>query len=392
MLLIITALCLLYVVYVFALYPALLWVLARGCKGKNTAPHLPEALPDIQIVVPAYNEAAVIDQKLVNHLALDYPRDKYTILVISDGSTDGTDQRVEAAMAEHPDRVQLFRALGRRGKTNAINEAAHLFKGEILVFSDANVLLDRDALKATARELHSPDRGGVCGTLKYVNEFDSLDGISESTSAYWKYEEKIKEFESLTGNVMGADGSIFAVKREYFAPLPDHVLDDFSTSMGVVFQGAALKFSREIIAYEKTAETESDEVGRKVRIANRSFNTYRHWRPQLRKMSCFDMWKFASHKLLRWFAFAPICLGGAAALAWIAPRINGPVGLVLGMGLVLLFSKALITRLKSVSAVLFKGLNFLRYFLLANLCTGAGVVASLRGEKIQTWKKADTAR
>jgi poly-beta-1,6-N-acetyl-D-glucosamine synthase len=385
--------CFFYLLYVFLIYPFLISSCLQECNFSGESGSDDSDFHSILIVVPAYNEEEVIEKKIRNHMGLEYPAEKFKVLVISDGSIDNTDSIVLSLKNEFSERLLFRRINDRKGKTNAINKVSGCFSEyDFVVFSDANVYLDRFALVNINKCFSSSaNTGGVSGKLVYFNAEMSTGGIVESTGAYWKYEEWIKRNESRTGNVMGADGSIFAIRSSLYRILPMHVLDDFSTSMGVVFQGYNLKFSDDIIAFEKTVEVDGEEFGRKVRIANRSYNTYLNFRHEIKKLSFFDRFKFHSHKTLRWFAFVPM------VFAWLSSVfeliITGsdiiPAGIVIGGVAAFLYPRYPVF---SFVPVLGKVLNFVSYFVVANYANGIGVIKSILGQKISIWNAAKSSR
>ncbi|MEH6454246.1 MAG: glycosyltransferase, partial [Psychromonas sp.] len=210
--------------YIYILFPAIIYFLGK-IKNQHVPLNCGAGDASIVIVVPAHNEESVIEKKIKNHLDLDYPKANYKILVISDTSTDNTSDIVRNYVNSYPDKVELFEVFDGLGKTNAINKALKNIQCDILVFSDANVYLKSDALLQIEKCYQDETIGGVAGQLNYTNA--EVEGAATSNGLYWQYEEMIKKSESLTGSMMGADGSIFSIRRELFHELPLHVLDDF---------------------------------------------------------------------------------------------------------------------------------------------------------------------
>src|SRR5690606_3537596 len=168
---------------------------------------------------------------------------------------------------------------GRAGKAHGMKRLAALAASDILVLTDANVLLAEDAIDRLLPYYADSQVGGVLGSLRYIG------GDSSATASvgglYWRLEEHLKDLESRSGNVMGADGSIFSVRRALYPDFPDDVLDDLTVSMAVVFAGRRLIKAQDVIAREMMVARREDEYRRKVRIAARSWHTHRHLRPQL---------------------------------------------------------------------------------------------------------------
>jgi len=379
------------VTYVYIIYPIVIISISRILKSNNQVNI--EGRRAISIIIPAHNEEKVIVEKIENHLKLDYPTELFDILVISDTSSDSTVELVTKYVEAHPGKVRLFEVEDGLGKTNAINKAITSMDGlgEILVFSDANVYLEKQALHAINNAI-SADVGCVAGQLSYINE--NSTGAAASNGLYWRYEEAIKKAESDTGSMMGADGSIFALRKELYRQLPTYVLDDFCSSMGVLCQGYKLKIDHNIKAFEKGAESTAEEFPRKIRISNRSYNSYKYMRKELIKnLSVFDLWKLCSHKVLRWHcgSFMIIALLANLFLAVAENNIIWIATLVLQLAFyiaAILSWKKMFPKIPVVSKVV----TISEYFLMANLAAFIGVFKSISGKKITTWKKAESTR
>lgn len=221
--------------------------------------------PRLSLIIPVWNEERTIGERLDNALALDYPRDALEIIVPSDGSSDRTEEIVRRYAA----RGVRFLALPRRGKIHAIKDAVAVATGELLVFSDANSMYERNALRMLARNFADPEVGGVCGNQVYVKS-KKADTTSSGETLYWSFDKWLKESESLTGSIVSAHGAIYAIRRAlYQHPASAAVTDDFAISTAVIEQGYRLVFESEAVAYEEPVAAANREFGRKVRIMNR---------------------------------------------------------------------------------------------------------------------------
>lgn len=202
------------IIYAYAGYPILLWSLSRFLKRKPSADALSKAhhLPMVTLIVSAYNEEKVIGDKLNNALALDYPRELLEIVVVSDGSSDGT-VRIVSGFADQG--VVLRHYEGRIGKTACLNQVVPLATGEIIVFSDANSTYERGALKALVRSFQDRTIGFVTGWTRYVSHRDRM-AVVNPLGLYSRLELITKELESRLGSCVGADGAIFAIRRELY--------------------------------------------------------------------------------------------------------------------------------------------------------------------------------
>jgi cellulose synthase/poly-beta-1,6-N-acetylglucosamine synthase-like glycosyltransferase len=252
-------------------------------------------LPRVSLVVAAYNEESCIQEKIANSLALDYPADRFELLVGSDGSSDRTDALVEAA---GDPRVRLSRA-SRAGKTSVLNRCIPSAKGDLIILSDANTMIDRQALRKLIRHFDDPEVGAVCGKLKLYNRKDQ----TYEESAYWTYESFIKFYEGKRGAVIGANGGLYAIRRTLFTALaPQTIVDDFVIPARLLAQGFKVVYDPEAVAYEETTEDYAREFGRRARIAAGNFQALKMVPELLRPSLGFAAFAFWSHKLLRWCA------------------------------------------------------------------------------------------
>lgn len=367
----IAGLCGLAVVYPYLLYPLILKMLpiraiTRGRADAGDGSRF-------SLLFCAYNEAAAMPSKLDNLAALKARHPALKVLAFDDGSNDGTPDMI----SKQAPFVHLVRGGGRNGKAHGMKLLSASAETDFLIFTDANVLVDAGALDALAASFEDPSVGGICGALRYV-------GGSESSTAsvgglYWRLEETIKDLESATGSVIGADGSIFAVRRTLYPEFPDFVLDDFTVSMECVFQGYRLVKSNDVVAYERLVSERADEFSRKIRIASRAFTTHRYLRPKRRGLTPFDKFKYMSHKTIRWFGGAFLILGFAAVVA--AVSIVSPV--------------ASLALLATSAAFVGFGYRFRRGYLsscleivIAMIATAVGVGRALRGRTQVTWDPA----
>ncbi len=285
---------LLIVVYTYLLYPVLIWFLTVARKAPDYAP-LAE-WPDLSLIIAAYNEEAVLRAKLENALALDYPDEKLDIIVVSDESSDDTDS-IAAEFAERG--VCLFRVGKRGGKTLAQNAGVELASGRFLVFSDANSMYAPDALKRLMAPFADERIGCVCGELQYANPEDG--GVGKGEGAYWRYEQFLKQRESLLSSTLGANGAIYALRRELFEELGSEIISDFVMPIRVWRQGYRVLYESKAIAVEHSGGSFGDEYGRRRRIITRSLHGLWTQRGVLNPFAHFFFaLQMFSHKVLRW--------------------------------------------------------------------------------------------
>jgi cellulose synthase/poly-beta-1,6-N-acetylglucosamine synthase-like glycosyltransferase len=263
---------------------------------------------------------------------------------------------------------------------------------EIVVFTDANVILDKKSLKEINRIFSSDEKiGCVEGNLFYINS-ENLSAFS--SGYYWTYEQFIKTYESKTGSMMGADGSIFAIRKKIFKTLPLYVLDDFSTSMNSIFMGYRLIKSSSILAYEKTSTSSRDEFNRKIRISNRSYNTYRYLKNSIWSMDIFNRYKFFFHKYIRWHSFTIMILIYLSNLYLIFNcKCMNIYFLFIIQNIFYLFALlGFLASEKKPSNIFMKIISFCYYFFSANLASFIGIFKSYLGSKIQFWETIKSGR
>ena len=254
-------------------------------------------LPELTLIISVYNEENVIEEKLRNSLALDYPEKKREILVVSDASTDRTEEKVKKIADTNPE-VRLLRQESRQGKTAALNMAVPQAQGGIIVFSDANSMYDTQALVNLARHFMDPAIGFVTGRTKYVSQHSNT--VAVSTGFYTKLEIITKELESKTGSCVGADGAIFAIRKKLFNPLKDYDINDFVIPLNVVGEGFQGILDRDAFCLEQTAKDTEGEFNRQVRITCRTiraiFNHKKLLNPLQYPLFSFEL---ISHKLMK---------------------------------------------------------------------------------------------
>ena len=292
------------VLHTYVIYPLLLVALdaiaqARGAWGylggnERRRPLAQLGLPQVSVLIAAYNEQDCIARRIENLLAQDYPVDKLEVLIGSDASTDETDAIVQRYAARG---VRLSRA-ERCGKAGVLSRLVALARGDVLVMTDANTEFERDAIRHLVQPLRDEDVGLVCGRLR----LHSPAGAPVTEGAYWKLESLLKLYESRRGCVMGANGGIYAVRKDLFPPLPaGTVVDDFVAALRVLAAGSKVAYAPEAVAHEETAPDHVGEYRRRIRIAAGGFRALSQHRDLLSPRHGFTAFALWSHKVLRWF-------------------------------------------------------------------------------------------
>jgi cellulose synthase/poly-beta-1,6-N-acetylglucosamine synthase-like glycosyltransferase len=360
----------------YTTYPLSLRVLAR----RRAVPILRGTPPTrIAMCVCAYNEESVIAARVENMLALRARHPGLDILVYVDAASDGTARVLDAFR----DRIRVVVSPERHGKTYGMNLLVSMVDAEIIVFSDANVAFAPDAIEKLIAPFADPAVGCSCGHLVYLDG-DAATSTAAAGSLYWRLEEYIKALESETGSVMGADGSIFALRRSVHRPPPPYLIDDMFVSLSALCAGSRIVRVADAIATEASVSRPAEEFRRKVRIACQAFNVNRALWPELMRLGGLDRYKYLSHKYLRWLTIYLLAASFAFSVAAIGVWFGPPVALL---------AAALATASGGLVATSHRGpLGKLREVLAAFTATGLGVWRSWRGETFQTWNPPASAR
>ncbi len=280
--------------YVYAGYPLFLALIGLFVRGKR--PELGH-YPKLSVLIAAYNEEAAIAEKIKQTLALEYPKDRLEVLVLSDCSADRTDEIVKS----YPDsRVRLVRMAERRGKTSAQNFGIREATGELVVFSDATAIYHPTALAYLATNYQDPKVGAVSGRYKYFDPEDqSPTGLG--SSAFWNYENMIKMMQSKIQTITGCCGCIYSVRKAAYTDLADDIISDLVQPLQVIRKGYKVLFEDRALAYEETTKSTKEEFSMRVRVVTRAMRGLSSVSDVLKP------WKFAwpafqlwSHKVLRW--------------------------------------------------------------------------------------------
>ncbi len=320
--------CGLLIVHTYVLFPMLLlhglrhWPRPAPLVWDGTTP--PAELPTVAVLVAAYNEQKVVEEKIRRTFASTYPKEKITLYLGSDASTDQTDAIIQRLQAEFgPDRVVFRRFPGRTGKIRIINALAENVAADVLVMTDANVFFSPEALFQMVKYLRDPRVGLIGGNI--LNEEVRREGISVQERAYLLRENQIKHQEGrLWGAMMGAFGGCYTMRRTVFRPVPETFLnDDFWQSVQVVAQGFRTLTALEALVYEDVSNVLFEEFRRKVRIGTGNFQNLHYFRrllcPWGREQAVGIAFGFWSHKVFRWLTphlllLALVATAGGVAL------------------------------------------------------------------------------
>ncbi|WP_066172853.1 glycosyltransferase family 2 protein [Bacillus marinisedimentorum] len=359
--------------YVYVGYPILLTLFSS--LFKKSINDSPDYTPKVTYFIAAYNEEKVIGQKLANSVQLDYPADKLEIIVVSDDSSDRTNEIVESFVTRYP-YVKLNVVKGRQGKTAALNHSVPSAKGDILVFSDANSMYKKDALRQLVKHFNDNQIGGVCGELKLINPTSS--SIGESEGAYWKYEKFLKTIETRTGSTIVANGSIYAIRKQNFREMNINVGDDMQNPLIIIGQKKRFIYEPNAVTVEETSPDAKEEFGRKVRIVTRSFTGLLHYKKMLNLFTRPGFFvKYMSHKVLRWLVPYYLILIFVINIFLLGDFIYD----LLMVAQVLFYALA-VAGIKYKSKITY----IPYYFCLVNYAALRGTLRAIMGKKQATWK------
>jgi biofilm PGA synthesis N-glycosyltransferase PgaC len=363
------------VAYTYVGYPVLLLALRR-LVGRQ--PAAVASVPSVTMIIPAYNEAAVMAAKVRNALDTRYPPDRLEVMVVSDGSSDDTDRLAVEAGGE---RMRLLRSPERRGKAHAMNLGAATATGSILLFTDANVFFDPDAVGRLVGHFEDPGVGAVVGRVTLRPE-GSHEAAGEGL--YMRYERGLHQLESDVSSMVTVDGAMFAVRRSLYTPLArDTVVDDFVTVMRIVELGYRIRYAPDAKGWERAAATVRDELKRKVRIIAGGWQALAQMRSLLNPLRHPAIaLQLISHKVLRWLI--PLCLIAAAGstLALLqSPFYRFALG-VQTLFYALALASLLVPRLRS------RRICYFPYYLCAmNLAALLGLVRFLLRSQSVLWER-----
>ena len=380
---------LLIVFYTYIGYGILLYIiirLKRFFRGKPREAVLPpdEELPDMTLLICAYNEEDVVAEKMKNTLAIDYPKDKFRIMWVTDGSNDHTNELLKA----YPE-VDIVFSPERRGKSAALKHGLRELKTRYVAFTDANTMLNPGAMKEIARQFMDPSVGCVSGEKRVMAKKDG-DMAAQGEGLYWRYESTLKRWDSELYSTMGAAGELYAIDPTLVREVPDEaLLDDFMMSMYVVEAGKRIAYAPDAYAQEYGSANIFEESKRKRRIAAGGLQSIWWLRRMLNPMrQPLVTFQYVSHRVLRW-SVTPVAM-------IILLIVNGLLS-IMGAGLfydiililqILFYTMALIGWLSSRYGHKNKILYTIYYFVFMNINVFRGMAYLRTHGKNGAWEKA----
>ncbi len=374
------------IAYSYLGYGLILWLFNKLKPAKKQ--HFNSSYePTVALIVPCFNEAGYIEEKIKNSLALNYPIEKLQLIFISDGSSDETPNIIQQY-----NQVMALHESARRGKAAAMNRAMQYVNAEIVVFCDANTHLNANALKEMVKHYQFADVGAVTGEKRIaVKHKENASGAGEGI--YWKYESFLKQMDSDFYTIVGAAGELMSYRTNLYKPLPeDTLLDDLMQSMGIVLSGYRVIYEKEACASETASANVEEELKRKVRIAAGA------WQSMFRLKSAFNpflhpkvFFLFFSHRVSRW-TLAPLCLLLVFVCnALLVIQQTDLLFTVLMTLQVVFYAFALLGWYMENKQIKVKVLFVPYYFFIMNLCMYLGFIKYISGKQSANWERAKRA-
>ncbi|MEJ7557774.1 MAG: glycosyltransferase family 2 protein [Pedobacter sp.] len=374
------------VFYTFFGYGILLYILVRIKRLTNPSirnSYSFEELPTCTVIVAAYNEADFIEEKIKNTLALNYPAGKLKFIFVTDGSSDDTPEIV----ANYPE-IKLLHSPLRLGKISAVHRSVLEVETDLIVFTDANTFLNPDALVLMCRHYADLRVGAVAGEKRVMIEASADATAGEGF--YWKYESKLKTWDSELHSVVGAAGELFSIRKSQYEAVPSNsVLDDFMISMRIAEKGFIIVYEPEAFAQETSSANVGEELKRKIRIAAGGMQSI-IWLKSLLNPFKFPIlsFQYISHRVLRW-TITPFLMILALILNLVIVGQGNTLiyGLLLGAQLAFYGSAYIGKRLED-QKIRVKLLFVPYYFCMMNYAVFAGMIRYFKGNQSVVWEKA----
>lgn len=384
--------CLALVVYTYVGYGVVLWLMVRLKRlfmKKETLPELPadDELPTVTLMICAYNERDIIEEKMENIRQLRYPRERFCIMWVTDGSSDDSNE----LLAAYPE-VTLVFSPERKGKAAAMQHGLRENKAEIVVFTDANTMLNADAINEIVRQMMRSNVSCVSGEKRVAARQDG-QAAAEGEGLYWKYESTLKRWDSELYSAMGAAGELFAVRMEHYREAPSNaLLDDFMMSMLILKDGHRIAYTSNAYAMEYGSADMQEESKRKRRIAAGGLQSI-WWLRSL--MNPFThpkvFFQFISHRVLRW-SITPVALMALIPLnVALVLMKGGTVYTVIWILQILFYAAAFAGYVLASKGKKSKLLYVPYYFLFMNINVFLGVRYLMTHSTSGTWEKAKRA-
>ncbi len=375
------------VFYTYLGYGIVIFVLSK-IRRRKTVPDIvrDDELPEVTLVVAAYNEEAFITSKVQNCLELDYPTNKLTLLFVTDGSTDRTPE-----ILRQYSQIRLFHEDARKGKIHAVNRVMGDVKTPVTIFCDANTFLNRESIKKIVRHYQDPTVGGVAGEKRiFTKESDNASGSGEGL--YWKYESFLKRKDAEVYSIVGAAGELFSIRTAlYEAPAEDMIIEDFYMSLRIAARGYRFAYEPDAYATETASASVEEEWKRKVRICAGGFQAMGRLQYLLNPFRYGILtFQYISHRVLRW-TLAPLALPLVFASNIALALSANPYYALMFTLQVMFYAFGLVGYILRNQPIAIRGFFVPYYFCVMNAAVYAGLARFLRGKQSVVWERAQRA-
>lgn len=375
------------VLYTYLGYGLLIYVISKLKRRFPSYVDQPDRdLPPVTFLVAAYNEEDFIEEKIANTLSLDYPKDKLKIFFVTDGSTDRTPDIIKRYAG-----IRLFHEPGRNGKIHAVNRVMKFVETPIVIFTDANTVLNNKAIKNIVRHYQAENVGGVAGEKRIMSKStDSASGAGEGL--YWKYESFLKKKDSEVYSVVGAAGELFSVRTSLYEP-PDRnmIIEDFYLSLRISSKGYRFIYEPDAYAMETASANVAEEWKRKVRICAGGFQAMAKLIYLLNPFRYGILsFQYFSHRVLRW-TLAPLSLPLILIANFILALSGKPFYMLVLFLQLAFYFMALVGYILRDKKVPVPGFFVPYYFSVMNLSVYAGFWRYIRGKQSVVWERAKRA-
>jgi len=377
--------------YSYIGYGLISYIIVKIKKRKNSKfkiSELPDydSLPEVTVLVAAFNEEECIEEKIKNSLDLDYPEEKLNLLFVTDGSTDRTTEII----SKYP-KIKLLHQKERKGKVAAVNRAMKFVNSSITVFTDANALINKAAIMRMVRHYKNPQVGAVAGEKKVLMELHD-NASSAGEGIYWKYESLLKTWDAEINTVVGAAGELFSVRTKCFEFVKeDTIIEDFFLTLRIAQSGYKVAYEPGAYAVETSSLSVKEELKRKIRISAGGFQA------MVRLKSLLNIFKYklltfqyVSHRVLRW-TVSPLALVLVLILN-IYLLDEGPIYSVMLIGQVIFYVFAIAGFMFENFKIRIKAFFVPYYFLAMNYSVFVGFFRYLSGNQSVLWKRAERKR
>lgn len=375
------------IVYTWLFYPLGLYLLSRIVKLFRASSYLSvetfddssSELPSVSVIVAAYNEEKVIARRIQNLLEQDYPKDKMEIIIASDGSTDRT---VEIAKQYESRGVKVLDFKENRGRASVHNDAVNVAKEEILVFTDAETIFEKDFLKNGIKWFKNNKYG--CGAGEFT--FYYRDEIGKSENIYWKIEKKMRYWEACLGILPFASGGCFFIRHELYEKIPSYSDIDNILTLSTVAKGYKIFYARDANAYDLAIQGARSHFKKRLRTTLRSMGDMLGYLPILiKKRKWITLWVLFSHRIFRWFTGVLMVMLFATNIIIVNQHLLYSVLFSLQLLFYILAISGWYSEVKNKQTFLFKISKIAYSFFLANLASTLAIIGLLMGKRISSY-------